>query len=92
MVCLHLFVKKSRKIYIKLKTWSKICADAQNIFAHLHEHTKKDSRDFEMVVLHIYQTNEFLTQSDMDNSKRPMPFEQLHDKLFWNHFKNFLQH
>jgi len=81
MVFLHLFVSKSIKNYIKWKTWSKICADAHNIFAHLYEHTKKVSHDFEMVVLHVYQTNEFLSQSDMDSSKRPMPFEHMHDKL-----------
>ena len=80
MVFLHLFVSKWKK-YIKWKTWSKICADAHNIFAHLHERTKKVSHDFEMVVLHVYQTNEFLSWSDMDNSKRPMPFEHMHDKL-----------
>jgi hypothetical protein len=78
-----------KNVYIKWKTWSKICGDAQNIFAHLYDHTKTISHDFEMVVLHVYQTNEFAAQSDMDNSKRAMPFNQLHDKLSRNRFSNF---
>jgi hypothetical protein len=28
----------------------------------------------------------------MDKSKRAMCVEHMHDKLFWNHLKNFLQH
>jgi hypothetical protein len=91
-VFLHLFVSKSRNNYNKWKTWSKNFADAHDIFAPLNDHTKKVSHDLEMVVLHVYQTNQFVSRSDMDKSKRAMSVEHMHDKLFWNHFKNFVQH
>jgi hypothetical protein len=91
-VFLHLFVSKLRNNYNKWKTWSKNFADAHGIFAHLNDHTKKVSHNLEMVVLHVYQTNQFVAWSDMDKSKRAMSVEHMHDKLFWNHFKNFLQH
>jgi hypothetical protein len=85
-------VSKSRNNYNKWKTWSKNFADAHGIFAHFNDHTKKVSHDLEMVVLHVYQTNQFLSRSDMDKSKGAMSFEHMHDKLSRNQFKFFYKH
>jgi hypothetical protein len=91
-VFLHLFVSKSRNNYSKWKTWSKNFAGAHGIFAHFNDHTKLVSHDFEMDILHVYQTNQFLSRSDMDKSKRAMPFEHMHDKVARNRFKFFYKH
>jgi hypothetical protein len=61
-------------------------------FCTLQRPHQKISHDLEMVVLHVYQTNQFLSRSDMDKSKRAMSFEHMHDKLSRNRFKFFYKH